>query len=129
MKHRCPTVHPLGIGVIQGYRLMFSTYATIIPVPSEEVPLLVWEIDSTCESSLDAYEGYPELYRREVFLVKLTNGKTLKAMVYLMNDISHQPPSLSYCRRLQTGYDQADFSFSILEKAMTYTQALLETGD
>ena len=29
IKHRCPTAHPVGSGVLQGYRLPFSTYATM----------------------------------------------------------------------------------------------------
>ena len=84
MQRRCPTAEVLGTSTLHGYRLVFNGVATIAPDPDRSVPVLLWDIKPADEPPLDRYEGYPHLDRREVVQVEL-NGKTVNAMVYIMN--------------------------------------------
>ena len=52
MAKRCPTAKPVGIGLLEDYRLIFRYYLTI-------------EIDEESERMLDYYEGFPRFYRKE----------------------------------------------------------------
>ncbi len=90
MANRCPTAKVLGASQINDHRLLFrgahaGAVATIEPFKGGNVPVLVWEITPVDESALDRYEGWPFLYRKETIKVKF-GGKTVKAMVYIMND-------------------------------------------
>ena len=93
--------------------------ATIEPFKGGNVPVLVWEITPADEAALDRYEGWPFLYRKETIKVKL-GGKTVKAMVYIMND--GRPlgqPSCYYYSTILEGYKSAGFDVEILRKATT----------
>ena len=71
MGWRCPMAKVVGIGVIENYQLLFNGVATIVPEEKAEVPVAVWEIQPRDEQSLDRYEGYPTLYRKEDIKVKM----------------------------------------------------------
>ena len=67
MAHRCPNSKVVSKEMMQGYELEFRGVATIVPKEKSEVPVLIWEIDGRDEHSLDRYEGFPNLYRKELF--------------------------------------------------------------
>ena len=115
MEHRCPDAKIVGSTELPGYRLAFRGHRagvlTIEPDPDGVVPVGIWAISSEDEFSLDIYEGFPRLYRKETFTVSL-NGKSIKAIVYIMNEgrpISR--PSGYYLQTVLDGYD--DFGFDI----------------
>lgn len=124
MANRCPTAKVLGASQINDHRLLFrgahaGAVATIEPFKGGNVPVLVWEITPVDEAALDRYEGWPFLYRKETIKVKL-GGKTVKAMVYIMND--GRPlgqPSCYYYSTILEGYKSAGFDVEILRKATT----------
>lgn len=116
MQHRCPTAEVLGTSTLRGYRLVFNGVATIVPDPDSNVPVLLWDIKPADEIPLDRYEGYPSLYRRETVQVKL-NGKTVDAMVYIMNSEGIRPPLDFYYDIIRRGYEQNGLDISFLEKA------------
>jgi hypothetical protein len=92
--------------------------ATIEPFKGESVPVLVWDITPGDEAALDRYEGWPFLYRKETIKVRL-NGKTVQAMVYIMNE--GRPlgqPSCYYYSTILDGYKSAGFDVEILRKAV-----------
>jgi cation transport regulator ChaC len=68
--------------------------------------------------ALDRYEGYPHFYRKEILDVEL-NGKTISAMVYIMND-GHPlgSPSDYYLNAIMEGYKSAGFDTEYLEQAV-----------
>lgn len=123
MSKRCPTAKVVGISKIRGYKLLFrgphaGSVATIEPVKGEVVPVLVWEITPADEAALDRYEGWPFLYRKETFKIKV-NGKFVEAMAYIMND--GRPlgkPSHYYYKTILEGYKSAGFKEELLFKAM-----------
>lgn len=124
MANRCPTAKVVGASQINDRRLLFrgahvGAVATIEPCKGDNVPVLVWEITPADEAALDRYEGWPFLYRKETVKVKL-DGKTVKAMVYIMND--GRPlgqPSCYYYSTILEGYKSAGFDVEILRKATT----------
>jgi len=126
MAHRCPTAKVVGISQLNDYRLLFrgahaGAVATVEPFKGGSVPVLVWEIKPADEAALDRYEGWPFLYRKEILKVKV-NGKTVKAMVYIMN--GGRPlgkPSSYYFNTILEGYRSAEFDVDILTKAVTDT--------
>ena len=67
MKYRCPLAINLGKLILPDYRLVFRGVADIEPYAGSSVQGVLWEITEDCEKSLDVYEGYPHLYRKESF--------------------------------------------------------------
>lgn len=65
MAKRCPTAKPVGIGLLEDYRLIFRYYLTIENQKGGFVPFVLWEIDEESERMLDYYEGFPRFYRKE----------------------------------------------------------------
>lgn len=124
MADRCPTARVLGTSGMEGWRLLFrgareGAVATVEPFNSGSVPVLVWEITPADEAALDRYEGWPFLYRKETVKVKL-DGRTVKGMVYIMND--GRPlgqPNCYYYSTILEGYKDAGFDVNILRKATT----------
>jgi len=137
MANRCPTAAVVGASEMKDCRLLFrgahaSAVATVEPFKGGRVPVLVWEITPADEFNLDRYEGYPYFYRKETVKVKL-DGKTVSAMVYIMNaaedDLeAYRPlgrPSAYYYSTIREGYEDAanagyeGFDLEILRQATT----------
>ena len=116
MQQRCPTAEVLGTSTLHGYRLVFNGVATIEPDPDRSVPVLLWDIKPADEIPLDRYEGYPRLYRRETVKVEL-DGKTVDAMVYIMNPKGIAPPSTYYYNVIRKGYEMNGLDIAVLEQA------------
>ena len=93
MKLRCPTATFLGMAKLNGYRLEFRTFATVVPDENSYVPVMVWDIKKRDEQTLDRVESYPEYYRKETVEFDWAfdnnhnekSGKD-KAMIYIMNE-------------------------------------------
>ena len=122
MTARCPAAQVVGTGEMKGWRLLFrglhtGAVATVEPCKGGRVPVLVWELTAADEAVLDRYEGFPFIYRKETIKVKL-NGKTISAMVYVMNE--GRPlgqPSCYYYATILEGYKAAGFDLNILRRA------------
>ena len=80
------------------------------------VPILLWAISPDCEEALDAYEGWPTLYRKETLPVKgitwmlnditaMPAGVTeVSAMICIMSRGHPAPPSVGYMEIIERGY-------------------------
>lgn len=117
MAYRCPTAKVVGTSILKDWRLLFDGPASIERYEGYNVPVLIWEIQPLDEKSLDRYEGYPNYYRKEMLDVEL-NGRTINAMVYIMNTKCESIPSLGYYNILKEGYERFGFDMKILEKAL-----------
>lgn len=51
----------------------------------ESVPELMWQIIADDENTLDRYEGWLYIYRKETMKIKI-DKKINNAMVYIMNE-------------------------------------------
>lgn len=124
MARRCPTAKVVGTAELEDWRLRFKgdnnfSVATVEPSVGHRVPILVWEIMPKDEASLDVYEGYPRLYRKEMMLVRIEKVIRL-AMIYIMNadDLAYGNPSDVYYDTIRTGYINAGFSPDLLEQSV-----------
>lgn len=117
MKTRCPTAVPVGSAILEGYALQFRggigmAVATIEPVAGCVVPCVLWLITPRDEVSLDIYEGYPRLYRKEMVSVRF-GKRRMRVMVYVMNDgYDIALPSPVYLRTIADGY--GDFGLDLV---------------
>ncbi len=109
--------------VIKNYRLEFdgtenNSYLTIMPDDSSEIEAAVWMISETDEATLDNFEGFPELYRKEMLDISL-NGMSKKALVYIMNEGAGKAiPSESYFNCVLDGYLDSGINTEQLFEAM-----------
>lgn len=117
MKHRCPHSKVIGTKMLPDYELEFRNVATIVPKKGAQVPVLMWEIDQRDELSLDRYEGFPNMYRKEIFEMDV-NGRIREGMAYLMNRGEISPPSPMYYNAIKKGYEANGMDTSYLKAAL-----------
>ena len=117
MAHRCPNSKIVSKEMLKGYELEFRGVATIVPNDKSEVPLLIWEIDGRDEHSLDRYEGFPNLYRKELFEIEV-DGEKKECMAYLMNKGQISPPTSYYYNVINQGYEANGMDTSYLRAAL-----------
>ena len=124
MKHRCRTAKVVTSMYLDNYKLRFkgdkqSAVATIEPSSDDLVPITLWEIYPEDEASLDIYEGYPRLYRKENLRLKL-GKRTVSAMTYIMNadTLPYEQPSEFYFRTILEGYISAGFDPKLLHQSV-----------
>ena len=126
MERRCPTAEVVGTSEIKNYELLFRGVATVEPKEGASVPILLWKIEALDEAALDRYEGWPHLYRKEMMDVEL-EGKSVSAMVYVMNDVRFLGmPLESYYKVIEEGYQTAGFDTAVLEHALGRTKEMMK---
>lgn len=128
MARRCPNSKVIGTAMIPDYELEFRGVATIVPKKGAEVPVLMWEIDQQDEINLNHYEGFPRLYRKEIFEMEV-NGKIREGMAYLMNYKGIAPPTAQYYNSIKKGYEDngmdTKYLYDALVRSVEYQQAEL----
>ena len=123
MARRCPAAEVVKAVYLHNYRLMFrgkgTAVATIEKQKGSKVPILIWQLQPSDEHSLDIYEGYPHLYRKETLRMTV-NGRRIHAMAYIMNESLHPygTPSRSYFDTIRQGYEDSGFDARILRHAV-----------
>lgn len=130
MKHRCPKAKIVGTGILEDYKLTFrgryKGVANIEPCKGRKVPIVLWKITEECESALDIYEGYPNLYIKKEVEVTVED-KPIKAMVYVMakqyKDLA-SPPTEYYFNVIARGYSDNGVDLKGLQIA--YSECLAE---
>ncbi len=128
MAFRCPDSKVITKGMISDYELQFKRVATIEPKEGSEVPVLIWELGEQDELSLDKYEGFPHLYRKEDVEVEI-NGETQKCMAYVMNRGEISPPSKQYFECILQGYMENDLDTNYLIKALEHSLYLQQQSE
>lgn len=117
MGYRCPDAVPVEAFYLQGWSLAFSGVATIQPDPDGCVAGALWAISDEDERSLDQFEGFPGLYRKET----LTQDG-LEFMVYVMNSDHPSEPSNNYLMTIAQGYQDWSLDLGYLSEAVERTQ-------
>ncbi len=89
MKYRCPGAVTIRKTYLEDYRITFrgnsrSGVANIEPRKGSRVPVGIWSITQADEKALDRYEGFPFLYRKQEFWVKLPDLRTVNAIAYIL---------------------------------------------
>lgn len=122
MQYRCPDARVVGTAILQDYKLLFRgnrhrAVATVEPCKGEQVPVLIWSISSDDERALDAYEGWPRLYRKENLTAEVA-GKPTAVMAYVMTDgFELGAPSPGYFATILDGYRDNGLDPAFLHKA------------
>lgn len=110
MATRCPDAVFLGIGYIECARLEFYYHATVEKTHrhADRVPVAVWEISDNDEAALDAYEGFPDYYRKSKWTALMPDGSQIDGMIYIMREcMCHAASPLnSYFRGIETAYER-----------------------
>lgn len=123
MLFRCPNAKPVVKMVLPNYRLVFRGVADIEPAKGEEVQGAIWTITDKCEKALDRFEGFPHLYRKEYFTIKMTGqlakdfGKTADVMYYTMNSGEYDFPTQGYYSTIYQGYKDWNLDIDSLDTA------------
>ena len=99
------------------------------------MPVLLWKLKPQDERALDVYEGWPSFYRKEIHEIEL-GGKTVPAMVYVMNDgHDYGEPSSYYYNTIREGYESAiqsgmtEFDLNYLDDAVGRSTELAQIQD
>ena len=121
MNYRCPDAAVVGPVTLEGWELLFRRggFATIAPREGEQVQGLLWSITQSCERSLDLYEGYPRFYDKQMVTVRDSEGRSLSAMVYIMDERFREPmlPTDIYYNGILEGYRQNGLPVTALKDA------------
>jgi cation transport regulator ChaC len=89
MGKRCPGAELVSVGTISGWRFRINTrgVATIVPESGSTLYGIVWCLSEADERALDRYEGVAKgLYAKRTMEVRLGDGRSVKAFVYLAKD-------------------------------------------
>ena len=121
MAERCPKASYIGSTILEDWRLLFKSVATIEKKVGKKVPVGVFEISDQCEKALDVYEDYPQLYYKLKLDVCL-NGKLVKVMTYVMvAKYGIAPPSRKYFDVISEGYKNCGLDVDFLFEAKEYS--------
>ncbi|BDB44836.1 hypothetical protein Mkiyose1665_25480 [Mycobacterium kiyosense] len=77
--------------------------ATVEPLAGGEVHGVLWRLSDDDLTRLDSAEGVPVRYRRDELTVRLGNGSTAAAWVYIDPRVSAGPPRPGYLQRIIDG--------------------------
>ncbi|MGI6150157.1 MAG: gamma-glutamylcyclotransferase family protein [Limnochordia bacterium] len=110
MRYRCPQAAKIGVTYLKDWSLRLYGVATIEPNPGDKTPAVIWEISRDDEKSLDRFEGYPECYTKQNFIVTV-QGTRFSVMAYVMTERNKQrlrntTPSEHYLEAIRRGYEE-----------------------
>ena len=132
IKRHCPSAKVVGTSSIKNYRLVFKgssnnfSYLTIESSEGYIVPVAVYKISKKDIHALDEYEGYPDLYSRKKFSIKV-NGRRVRGYIYIMNNMfDYNFPSHFYFNTCIQGYEEFDFDDAYLNRALEDTSAKIK---
>lgn len=104
MAYRCPNAIPLRGMLLKDWELVFRGVADVVERRGATVNGALWLITPQCEASLDRFEGYPHLYIKRYFTMRV-NGRNRTVMLYVMKEKSSLlAPVKSYFRTIRKGY-------------------------
>ncbi len=117
MASRCLDSEPVGRATLDGWALTFRGVADIERRDGSRTRGALWRISERDLERLDAYEGYPGLYRRELVAVRTAEGEVV-AFTYVMNEDYVGLPSPAYFEVIKRGYEQWDLPILDLDQTV-----------
>ena len=113
MAVRCPKAVALNGTKLHGYKLVFNNVASIVKSEGDHVEVALWNITEQCEKALDRFEGFPNLYRKEMLEVD-----NLTVMSYIMNYGGKAVPNKNYFDTIRSGYSDFNLNTEQLVRAV-----------
>jgi cation transport regulator ChaC len=98
MSQRCPEAERVAVGTVTGWKFRINTrgVATIIPEAGSTVHGIVWSLTPADEQSLDGYEAVGEHYDKQPMEVRLDDGRSVAAFVYVARESQRGNPRPGY---------------------------------
>lgn len=118
MAFRCPDATKIGRFTLPDWKLVFKSVADIENHKDTEVHGVLWNITKRCELALDRYEGFPHLYGKRYFVVRMPDGDVQDVMFYKMNAGDYQRPSDYYFDTIRQGYIANDLPLQYLHDSI-----------
>lgn len=118
MSYRCPSAKYLGKSTLENYRLIFRYYATIEKAEGQRMEVMLYDVPEESMYLLDAYEGFPSLYRKERVEI---DGE--EVVVYIMNEdrTPYFTPDGNYLLGVMEGYRGCNISIEQVIEALDRT--------
>jgi len=117
----------LGAAHLQEWSFRFAVHADVVPTVNQSVAGVLWQITNEHLARLDAREGYPHYYTRQVLPV-VCHGETYHAIVYHMTPGQLDfPPDEGYWTMLEEGYDHFGVSKAQMYRALNDSHQCLLT--
>ncbi len=118
---RCPTARAIGRVTLPDFQLVFRGVADIVDAPGEVVEGMAYRITPPDERALDRYEGFPHLYTKRSFPMKVMRRgqeKIVDVMFYVMQDDYLAPPDDFYLSTIEEGYHDWQIPSTTLNSAV-----------
>ena len=104
MQRRCPDAYPLYSFYLDNYSLVFKGVADLEKQVGSISFMAVYEITKQCETALDMYEEYPDVYKKKIVKRKI-EGKNRDIMFYVMRKkYNYAIPTIKYFNVIKEGY-------------------------
>ena len=124
MIYRCPDSIRIGLGILNGWEMIFRGPLDIYEKKGGSVIGQVFQISQDDLKALDRYEGYPRFYTRIPVQVVMP-GKVVTALVYTMTSahkLRAYPPSPGYWETVLEGYEHCGLPEEYLTKSLKRTE-------
>lgn len=126
MRKYCPTANPIAVASLKDHQLVFQhrlegacAIANVIPAKGQEVPVVIWELSEKDERYMDRIKGIGDgLFRKEQVDIEV-DGKTLQALIYVMDPGPVGVPTDRYLRPMAEGYSEFGLPIKALNDAIT----------
>jgi len=121
-KH-CPGAVLIGYGMLNNYMLEFRGYtghaiAQICKKKGEVLPVAIWELPPESRYTIENYEKFPYLYKRQKAKAVL-RGQKVTGIIYInKQDLPVSEPDEKYLAVLRQAYKQADFDEYYIDSAL-----------
>jgi gamma-glutamylcyclotransferase (GGCT)/AIG2-like uncharacterized protein YtfP len=117
MMERCPRCLPVAKLTLPDWRLYFSGVLNVERCEGRSTPGALYRVTPSDIAALDVYEGYPRLYGKVEFDVRLNAGNVEEAFLYAIPSAAEYSPSLSYFNVCEQGYRDWRLPLAELERA------------
>jgi len=126
MGMRCPEAEPARAFTLHGWRLVFRGVADVEEQADSYVKGALYKITESCQRSLDSYEGFPRLYRKDF----IRDWKLGRVMFYTMNITTYELPTKPYATSILEGYEDWNIDIKHLIHSLNETRSLrtMEAG-
>ena len=119
MGDRCPAAVTVGTAELPSYRFIINSrgVATVVADPQSSVQGLLWNISKEDARSLNLYEGVKQgIYKRASVEVRLPDGTTKKAFIYVAADSKPGKARPGYLDKILSGAEACGLPKSYIDQ-------------
>tara|TARA_S200000501_G_C20740540_1_gene707109 strand:+ start:332 stop:832 length:501 start_codon:yes stop_codon:yes gene_type:complete len=121
MLERCPNSYPIGACYLQDWQLVFKGVADLEKKIGALSFIGLYEISKSCEASLDKYEEYPHVYKKNKIKKKI-EGKNRDIMFYTMQKkYQYSVPTIKYYKVIEKGFKNWNGSIKLLKDSCIHS--------